>query len=71
MSQPHTDSDSESVYTIPFAKRSFSVAQTAAILSVSESTVFELLKSQRLRSFKVGRARRVSGAAIDSFRSEV
>ncbi|SNT49790.1 DNA binding domain-containing protein, excisionase family [Tardiphaga sp. OK246] len=68
MSQPHADSTSDSLYAIPFAKRSFSVAQTAAILSVSESTVFELLKNGRLKSFKAGRARRLTGEQIDSFR---
>jgi excisionase family DNA binding protein len=70
MSQSHSDSDSESLYAIPFAKRSFSVAQTADILGVSVSTLFELLKINSLRSFKVGRARRITGAAIDSFRAE-
>lgn len=64
-----SDSDSESFRPIPFEKRSFNVAQTAEILGVSESTVFELLKGP-LRSFKAGRARRVTGAAIDAFRAE-
>ncbi|OYU90122.1 MAG: excisionase [Bradyrhizobiaceae bacterium PARB1] len=68
MPQPHADTDS--LYSIPFASRSFTVAQTAQILSVSESTIFELLKLGRLRSFKAGRARRITGAAIDSFRAE-
>lgn len=67
MSQTQTDYES---LAVSFAKRSFTAAETAAILGVSESTVFELLKLGRLRSFKVGRARRISGAAIDSFRSE-
>lgn len=65
MAQSH---DTEPPYPIPFAKKSFDVAETAAILSVSESTLFALLKTGRLRSFKIGRARRITGEAIDSFR---
>ncbi|MGM4924376.1 helix-turn-helix domain-containing protein [Tardiphaga sp. 804_B3_N1_9] len=66
MSQSH---DSDSGY-VPFDKQSFTPAQTADILGVCESTLFELLKTGALRSFKVGRARRITGAAIDSFRAE-
>lgn len=65
MSQSH---DSDSLYPIAFDKRSFTPAQTAQILGICESTLFELLKTGRLRSFKVGRARRVTGEAIDAFR---
>jgi excisionase family DNA binding protein len=68
--ESQVDSTSESIYPIPFEKRSFNVAQAAHILGVCQSTLFEALRLNQIRSFKVGRARRITGAAIDAFRSE-
>lgn len=41
--------------------------QAAALVGVSESTMYELLRTERIRSFKVGRRRVVPVAAIDEW----
>lgn len=42
-------------------------AQGAALIGVSESTMYELLRQNRIRSFKVGRRRVIPVAAIDEW----
>lgn len=53
---------------IPFASMSFDPPGAARVLDVSQSKIFQLLASGELASFKVGRARRITGAAIDALR---
>lgn len=53
---------------IPLIDRQvLSVEQTAAVLGVHRSTIFELLKAGSLTSLKIGRRRLIPRAAIDDF----
>lgn len=45
----------------------YSVPEAAALLGVSESTVWVLLREGRLRGRKVGAARRISAAELERF----
>lgn len=45
----------------------FSMRETADSLGVSERSVWSLVKSGRLASFKVGRSVRISRLAIEAF----
>lgn len=58
--------DSES--PIPFEERSFAPAKIAEILDCCESKVHELIASDELKSFKIGRARRSTGKQINDYR---
>jgi excisionase family DNA binding protein len=45
----------------------FTVRETAEMLGVSRSRVYELIWAERLASVKIGRSRRVSWASIQRF----
>jgi excisionase family DNA binding protein len=45
----------------------YTVKETMAILSMSRSVIYELLRSGRLRSLKEGSSRRISAAAITDY----
>lgn len=49
---------------IPFL---FDIPTTARILSVSRSAVYKLIREGRLATVRVGRARRITRAQLDSF----
>ncbi|HEX5997435.1 MAG TPA: helix-turn-helix domain-containing protein [Jiangellales bacterium] len=50
-------------------RKSVRPGEAAAMLSVSRDTVYVLLRSGRLRSVKVGRARLIPVSAIEEFLS--
>jgi excisionase family DNA binding protein len=43
------------------------VPEVMAVLRLGRCTVYDLMRSGRLESIKVGRARRVPAAAVDAF----
>ena len=45
----------------------FTVRETADMLGISRSRVYELISADRLASIKIGRSRRVSLASIRRF----
>jgi excisionase family DNA binding protein len=45
----------------------YTVGQAAQLLSLSYSKVEKLVASGELPSFKIGKSRRISGAAIEDF----
>jgi excisionase family DNA binding protein len=45
----------------------YTIAETARLLGISDTTVYQLIKSGELPSFKIGAARRVHGSAIEEF----
>lgn len=45
----------------------YTVKETARLLSLSEAKVYMMIASGELTSFKVGRARRVHGTAIEEY----
>jgi excisionase family DNA binding protein len=49
--------------------RDYTVAETGGILRVSNPTIYSLLANKRLESYKVGRARRITGASIAKLRN--
>jgi excisionase family DNA binding protein len=52
---------------LPSEKRLYTVAEVAIILNLSRSTLYELIWCGALEAVKIGRARRISVAAIDDF----
>jgi excisionase family DNA binding protein len=52
-------------------RKSVRPGEAAVLLSVSRDTVYVLLRSGRLRSVKVGRARLIPVSAIEDFLSGV
>jgi excisionase family DNA binding protein len=54
---------------ITVAKKSVRPAEAAELLGVCRDTVYVLLRTGRLRSIKVGRARLIPLSAIDEFLS--
>lgn len=53
---------------ISFEERSFAPAQVAEALGVCRVQVHRLIASGKLKSFKVGRARRCTGRQINDYR---
>ncbi len=51
-------------------RRALSVAETAAVLGVAQSTIHKLIKTKRLRSEKVLGRRLVLPAAVDELLAE-
>ena len=45
----------------------YKVEDAAALLSVSKSRVYELIRSGQLQAVTVGRSRRVPGVAVDAY----
>jgi excisionase family DNA binding protein len=45
----------------------FSPAQTAKIMSISRSKVYELINNGKLNSLRIGRSRRISTNQIQTF----
>jgi excisionase family DNA binding protein len=43
------------------------VEETAAVLRVSRTRVFDLIRTHQLRSRKIGRVRRIPVAAVEEF----
>ena len=48
-------------------KRLYRVQEAAEALGLSRSTIYEQIRSRRLRSVKVGRSRRIPAEAITEF----
>ena len=48
-------------------RRLYRVTDAAEILSMGRSTLYELIRSQRLRSVKEGRIRLIPASAIDEY----
>ena len=55
----------EAAFDVP--RKLYRVPEVARSLGLSASQVYELISEGAIRSVTVGRARRVSGAAIDEF----
>jgi excisionase family DNA binding protein len=45
----------------------YSVAEAARLLSLSPRKLVYLIQAKELRSFKVGKARRITAASLDAF----
>ena len=45
--------------------------EAAAVLSITRTRVYELMRRGRLRSVKIGKARRVAVAALEAFVAEL
>ncbi|WP_395109213.1 helix-turn-helix domain-containing protein [Actinomadura sp. SCN-SB] len=52
---------------VPPAMRLYNVTDVMTMLRLSRSTVFELIRTGRLRSVKQGRSRRVPGTAVADY----
>jgi excisionase family DNA binding protein len=52
----------------PFSEMSFSPSGAARVLGISDSKLYEILAAGEIASFRVGRARRIKGAAINRYR---
>ncbi len=53
----------------PHQRRVYSPAQVAEYLGCQRGFVFQLIRTGELRSFKLGRLRRISADSIDAFLS--
>ncbi|KAB2341524.1 helix-turn-helix domain-containing protein [Actinomadura rudentiformis] len=51
----------------PSSARLYRVSETAQLLSLSRSVIYELIRSGRLRSVREGRSRRIPGSAIAEY----
>ena len=60
----------ESVGDLRVLRVLFTVRETAEMLAMSRSRVYELMASGRLGSVKIGRSRRVPMAAIERFAAD-
>ena len=49
---------------VPLSMRMFTVKEAMALLRLGRNTIFEEIRSGRLRSVKRGRSRRIPGRAI-------
>lgn len=49
------------------AKRGYTVPEACKYLRLGVTTVYELIATGQLRTFKIGRARRVTRDALDEF----
>ena len=58
---------SEQPLTVPPDMRLFKVEDVMTLLSLGRNTIFELIRSGRLRSVKEGRSRLIPGAAIAEY----
>jgi excisionase family DNA binding protein len=47
--------------------RAYAPKDTARLLGISERKLDELIRTQAIKSFKVGKSRRISAEAIDQF----
>lgn len=54
----------------PIARLAWSPAEAAQRLGISRDTVYELCASGHLRSFKAGRLRRITEAALQDYLAE-
>lgn len=48
-------------------RRAYSIAGAEQQLEVSHATIYELIKEKKLKTYKVGRRRYVSGEALNDF----
>jgi excisionase family DNA binding protein len=48
-------------------QRLFTVMQAAKVLSLGRSTVWQLVRSNRIESVKIGTARRIRREALDAY----
>ena len=53
--------------TTPIAKATYSISETMAATGLGRTTINELIKTERLRTIKVGRRRLVPVAALADF----
>jgi excisionase family DNA binding protein len=53
--------------TEPIPKRVYSVEEAAGYLGISRSYMYDLLRAEAVRSFKVGRRRLIRAADLDAF----
>ncbi|WP_395109426.1 helix-turn-helix domain-containing protein [Actinomadura sp. SCN-SB] len=58
---------SEQPPNVPPSMRLFKVEDVMAMLSLGRNTVFELIRTGRLRSVKEGRSRLIPGSAIAEY----
>ena len=58
---------SEQSLTVPPEMRLFTVRDAMQLLSLGRNTIFELIRSGRLRSVKEGRCRLIPGTAIADY----
>ena len=63
----HDRSAGEATEQRPLARRLLTIRETAEILGVSRSMVYQLVASDDLETVHIGRAIRVPTAAIDDF----
>ncbi|MGV3615297.1 MAG: helix-turn-helix domain-containing protein [Fimbriimonas sp.] len=52
-------------------KLAYTVAEAAALLSLSRSLMYELINARKIGTVKIGRARRITRGQLDSFLSEL
>ncbi|MDR6303070.1 excisionase family DNA binding protein [Nitrobacter vulgaris] len=52
----------------PFDEMSFNPSGAARVLGISDSKMFQLLAAGEVASFRVGRARRIKGSALNKYR---
>jgi excisionase family DNA binding protein len=53
--------------SLPMASRNFSVEDAAAVIGVGRAFAFELIRTHKLKSIKVGRRRLVPGAVLEKY----
>lgn len=56
---------------LPVASAVFDVNEAIVYLNTNRTKLFELIKSQRLKSFKYGKGRRISREACDALIAEL
>ena len=55
---------------VPFEERSFTVTEACEILSISKTVFFELIAADEVETYKQGRSRRITGWAINLYRTQ-
>jgi excisionase family DNA binding protein len=50
----------------PVRRGAYSVNEVRQILKISRQTVYDLIEAGRLKSFKIGRLRRITRASVDA-----
>lgn len=63
------ESAAAEVAAVPFELRGFSLQAACALIPCSESKLFELIAEGKIATFKIGRARKITGQAILEFRT--
>ncbi|MCK1668676.1 helix-turn-helix domain-containing protein [Bradyrhizobium sp. 153] len=55
---------------VPFEERSFGVKAACKLLDIKESFYFELIAAGEIDTYKSGRSRKITGRAINAYRSK-